>query len=79
MLHRFDAPDGDYGVLYAGEDVYCAFVETLGHQTGQNLVQERHLAIRSVAAIEPSRDLRLVDLRDAGPLHRTIPFVATVV
>lgn len=66
MLHRFDSPDGSYGVLYAGEDVFCAFIETLGHQTGQNLVQERDLEIRSVATIESSRELHLVDLRGSG-------------
>ncbi len=65
-LHRFDSPDGDYGVLYAGEDMPCAFVETLGHHTGHNLVQEQDLAIRSVATLRPSRELHLVDLRSSG-------------
>lgn len=60
------SPDGSYGVLYAGEDVFCAFVETLGHQTGQNIVQERDLEIRSVATIESSRELHLVDIRGSG-------------
>jgi hypothetical protein len=66
MLHRFGSPDGSYGVLYAGEDLFCAFIETLGHQTGQNIVQERDLEIRSVAIIESSRVLHLVDLRGSG-------------
>ena len=28
-LHRFDSPDGSYGVMYAGRDAHCAFIETL--------------------------------------------------
>src|SRR6478735_5682570 len=33
-LNRFDAPAGEYGVLYAGESVECAFIETFGSATG---------------------------------------------
>src|SRR5437762_11609857 len=32
--NRFDAPASEYGVLYVGQDDYCAFVETIGHATG---------------------------------------------
>lgn len=28
--HRWDAPDGGYGVLYLGADEYCAFMESIG-------------------------------------------------
>ena len=39
--NRFDAPDGSYGVLYAGEDEYCCFIETCGQVTGVPLSQGR--------------------------------------
>jgi len=28
--HRWDSPDGDFGVLYLGGDEYCAFMESIG-------------------------------------------------
>ena len=31
---RFDAPAGEYGMLYCAVDPHCAFVETFGHATG---------------------------------------------
>ena len=66
MLHRFDSPDGKYGVLYAGEDLFCAFIETLGHEPGRDLVEMRDLEIRSVATLEGKRGLRLVDFCGSG-------------
>ena len=36
--HRFDAPHPRrYGVLSVGGNIDCAFIETLGHETGKNL------------------------------------------
>lgn len=66
---RFDAPTGVYGVLYAGEDVAAAFIETFGHATGARVppfVTERELAARRFSRLEASRPLRLVDIRGSG-------------
>jgi len=30
MANRWDAPAGEYGVLYLGSDVFCAFMESIG-------------------------------------------------
>ncbi len=69
-LHRFDAPDQSYGVLYAAQDPYCAFIETFGHSTGINTVTTEALAARALSLLQPSRALRLVDLTDSGSLAR---------
>ena len=64
--NRFDAPGGEYGVLYAGADAYCAFVETFGHATGIRLVHADELRSRRLSRIRVPRPLRLVDLTGAG-------------
>ena len=40
--YRFDAPDGEYGVLYVGADPHVAFVESFqiaGHPSDRNGVE----------------------------------------
>jgi hypothetical protein len=64
--NRFDAPAGEFGVLYVGKDEHCAFVETFGHATGVRLVEQSELAARALARIEPKRPLRLVNLTGDG-------------
>lgn len=64
-LNRFDAPAGEYGVLYAAGDVHGAFVETFGRTGGERLVSAADLRLRGLARIAARRPLRLVDL--AGP------------
>jgi hypothetical protein len=64
--YRFDAPGGEFGVLYAGRDAHCAFIETLGHNTGLRLVASVDLRARGLARIESAWLLRLVDLTGAG-------------
>ena len=64
--YRFDAPAGQYGVLYCGDDPYCAFIETFGHDTGINVVSLGDLRARTLARIELRRPLSLVDLTGAG-------------
>jgi hypothetical protein len=53
-------------VLYAAQTLDGAFIETFGRSPGINLVRIDQLASRSMAAIEPTRPLRLVDLTGAG-------------
>ncbi|HEX2987501.1 MAG TPA: RES family NAD+ phosphorylase [Chloroflexota bacterium] len=59
---RFDAPKGEFGVLYAGVDAYCAFIETYGHVTGTRWVTLAALRERSLFEIRFGHPLRLVNL-----------------
>lgn len=43
---RFGAPEGEYGVMYAAEDEYGAFVETFGRDTGVRVIDEADLMER---------------------------------
>jgi hypothetical protein len=63
---RFDAPAGEFGVLYVGRDAHCAFIETFGHATGVRSVTTGELAARGMAVITCSRPLRLLDLTGKG-------------
>ncbi len=63
---RFDAPGGEYGVLYLGADAHCAFAETFGQSTGVNTVTTRALSERVLSRVEAARPLRLVDLTGPG-------------
>jgi hypothetical protein len=65
-LNRFDAAHGEFGVLYAGCDLHCAFIETYGQSTGINIVTETELAQRQVCRLSAGRPLRLADLTGEG-------------
>lgn len=65
-LSRFDAPAGEYGILYAAGDVHGAFVETFGRTGGERVVTVSDLLKRALARIEVRRPLRLVDLAGSG-------------
>ena len=64
--NRFDAPAGEFGVMYVARDAHGAFVETFGHATGVRFVTETELRAREVSGVTCSRPLRLVDLRANG-------------
>jgi len=50
--NRWDDPQGVFGVLYAAEDAFCAFVETFGHATGTvDLITRSALAGRRLARL----------------------------
>lgn len=63
---RFDAPEGQYGVLYVAGDERCAFVETFGQSTGTNTVTTSALEARCLCLVTTEQPLRLVDLRGEG-------------
>ena len=69
-IHRFDAPDQSFGVLYAGADAFCAFVETFGKAAGTSIVTTTALEERSLSELRPTRPLRLIDLTEPGSLVR---------
>ena len=66
--NRFDAPDGEYGVLYLGDSLHCCFVETYGRSDrgDRRIVTRQELTRRNLATVELSRALRVVDLTGAG-------------
>jgi hypothetical protein len=68
--NRFDSPDSSYGVLYAGLDEYCAFIETYGQTTGIRSVTESALDGRHLAHLELLGSMKLIDLSHSGGLAR---------
>lgn len=64
--NRWDDSRLKFGVLYAGKDDFCAFIETFGHTTGVNLIEESDLENRSMSRIPIKKPLRLVDLTGSG-------------
>jgi hypothetical protein len=67
---RFDDPDAQFGVMYAGLDIHCAFIETFGQATGMQTVYRRKLAERTFTKLTVTRTLRLIDLCTTGGLAR---------
>ena len=72
--NRFDDPDCPrshaFGVLYAGEDPQCCFIESCGPTTGVPAVSGAYLDARAIATLELTEDLRFIDLYSAGGLTR---------
>lgn len=63
---RWDAPAGEFGVCYLGEEPFVAFAETLLREPGRKLVESVDASARSMARIRVRRDLRLVSLHGPG-------------
>jgi len=71
MANRWDAPAGEYGVLYLGSDVFCAFMESIGRGVLRSrLVPEVQVKQRGFSKIRFTRSLRLMDLVSSGGLTR---------
>lgn len=68
--NRFDDPLGDYSVLYAGRDIFTAFIETFGQETGIRTLTTEELRSRSLTEFYPAGPLLLVDLASTGCLAR---------
>jgi len=62
---RFNAPAGEFGLLYVARRVAGAFVETLVRD-GRRELSEARLDGYRVAELEVSRGLKLVDLAGKG-------------
>jgi hypothetical protein len=69
-IYRFDAPDGSYGVLFAGRDAYCAFIETFARSAGARVVTTAELEARALSELKATRPLKLIDLMQSGALAR---------
>jgi hypothetical protein len=71
MAYRWDAPAGEYGVLYLGSDLYCAFMESIGRGALRTrLVPGVQVQQRGISQIRATRPLRLIDLVSSGGLTR---------
>lgn len=68
--NRFDAPDASYGVLYAGRDIFCAFIETFANAAGSHIVTTTELNRKALSELKAARILQLVDLTQSGALVR---------
>lgn len=63
---RWEAPAGGFGVCYLAEEPHAAFAEIFLRRPGLMLVAEADLERRSLAAVEVTRDLRLVAVHGSG-------------
>lgn len=71
--YRYDAPDcpnGSFGVMYAGEDLDCCFIESFGQTTGLPAMSGAYLEGRHFAELQLQSDLRFADLVEPGSLSR---------
>jgi hypothetical protein len=72
--NRFDDPDCPaghaFGVMYAGEDPHCCFIESCGPTTGVPAVSGAYLDARAIAQLELAEDLRFIDVFTTGGLTR---------
>jgi RES domain len=64
--HRFDAPGGEFLVLYLGLDFTAAFAETLLRKPEMRIIDLVDLEIRNAAILTAARPLRLVQAYGAG-------------
>jgi hypothetical protein len=71
QAQRWDAPNGDYGILYLGSDARCVFMESIGRGVLRTrLVPASQLKSHQLSKIQFSSELRLVDLVVSGGLTR---------
>jgi hypothetical protein len=68
--HRFDAPAGEFGVLYCARDEWGAFIETFGQSTGISTVSVHSLTANPLATLSLDRPIRVVDFSASGGLTR---------
>jgi hypothetical protein len=67
---RFGSPNAGFGVLYAGLDVHCAFIETFGQSTGIRLVPRGALDQRRLSYLRLLSHLTVIDLATSGGFAR---------
>jgi hypothetical protein len=68
---RFNAPAGEYGTMYLGDELACCFVETFGRldtatATTVRTVSQAQLLAACVSEIVSTRPLALADLTGPG-------------
>jgi RES domain len=71
MTQRWDAPAGEFGVLYLGSDEFCAFMESIGRSVLRTRLVPRTLVQQNgVSRVRFTKSLRLIDLVSSGGLAR---------
>ena len=71
MAYRWDAPEGEYGVLYLGADEFCAFMESIGRGALRTrLIRAAQVHERGFSKIRFKRPFRLIDMVSSGGLTR---------
>lgn len=65
-MYRFDAPNGEYRVLYVGRSFAAAFIETMLRMPHLKGVDRTQLEARSASELFCKSGLRMVDLRSHG-------------
>lgn len=69
--YRWDAPNGEYGVLYLALDEYAAFMESIGRNALRTrFIPKSDLTSRGLSKVTLKRKLRLVDLFSSSGLTR---------
>lgn len=78
--YRFDAPGGQYRVMYAAEALDGAFVETILHgRTKDRIIARDYVHLRAWTVLTTRRPLRLLKLYDEGLLwHGTDASISAV-
>ena len=77
VANRWDAPAGEYGVLYLASDPFCAFMESIGRGVLRTrLVPRAQVQERDVTQIRVTQPLHLIDLVSSGGLARIGPKLA---
>lgn len=61
---RFE--NSDLGVLYLGETIEAAFIETFGRRLGVRYISREFTRTRNLFSVESNRPLRLVDMFGSG-------------
>lgn len=64
--YRFDAPGGEYRILYVGLTLSAANIETLLRNPRIPYVERTEIETRSASVLTNDHTLKLVDLRGAG-------------
>ncbi|WP_297104233.1 RES family NAD+ phosphorylase [uncultured Devosia sp.] len=70
--NRFDAPAGEYGVLYAARRLEGAFVETLLRRPAGRIVRRAYIEERQWTPIRIERQLTLAKIMDEGLLFHGV-------
>jgi hypothetical protein len=64
-IHRFAAPNREYGTLYAGSDAHVAFVETFGRDVSEQFVTLGEIERACLTHVQVLSGIRLADLTGA--------------
>lgn len=69
--NRFDAPNGEFGTLYAAEDLAGCFVETILRRANR-IIRRSFVNRRAWSELRLVRDVRLVQLHGEGLIHHGV-------